>query len=151
MALKNLTELAKGLVPIKRGKHPASERGQSRSTSVPEPLAQFGAGWPRLDLEETDDALRVTAEVPGLDPADIDVTITEHNLIIRGSRSGEKEERGKDYHLKETFSGSFYRSVPLPAEVDRDRAEATCRDGQLKLFLPKTESGRAATRKIEVK
>jgi HSP20 family protein len=181
MALQKLTRKAKDLVPMNWGKRPVRVRDESREPlpastnefrrmfdglfedffsrrfgenwlSPPtEPLAGFDVGWPRIDLEETEKEFKVTAEVPGMEAENIDVTLGDHSLIIRGSKTSDREERNKGYRLKETFSGSFYRTIPLSAEVDRERVEANCKNGQLRLSLPKTADGRAAAKKIEVK
>lgn len=181
MALKKLTEKARELMPLNWGKRPVRVHDEARpsfSTSpydmhrmvdsvfedffsrrfgenwlapFTEPLGRFGEGLPRIDLEETDREFKVTAEVPGMEAEDIDVTIGDRCVIIRGSRSGEREENNKGYHVKEIHSGSFYRSIPLPLEVDRNGVEAWCRNGQLRLSLPKTEAGRVTVKKVEVK
>ncbi|MBS3820808.1 MAG: Hsp20 family protein [Bacteroidetes bacterium] len=116
-----------------------------------EPGSLLDTGWPRVDLEETDDAFKVTAEVPGMEADDVEVTVGDSSLTIRGSKTTEREEKKKDYHLMETYSGSFHRTVPLPVEVNADGVEAHCKNGQLTVTVPKTEAGRKAAKRIEVK
>ncbi|MCX5685321.1 MAG: Hsp20/alpha crystallin family protein [Planctomycetota bacterium] len=111
----------------------------------------MGSSWPRIDLEETDDEVVVTADVPSLEAEDIEVTLGESSLTIKGAKTTELEERKRDYNMMETHSGSFYRTIQLPAEVNADRVEARCRNGRLKVTLPKTEAGGHARRRIEVK
>jgi len=111
----------------------------------------LGTDWPRVDLEETDTHFKVTAEVPGMEPEDIEVTVGNNSLTIRGSKTTEREEKKKDYHLMETHSGWFHRTIPLPVEVNADGVEAHCRNGQLTVTIPKTEAGRKAVKRIEVK
>ncbi len=181
MALKKLTKKARALMPPNWGKHPVRVQDEARQSlpaspndmhrifdgifedffsrrfgenwlaPFAEPLGRFGESLPRIDLEETDREFNVTAEVPGMEAEDIDVTIGDRCVIIRGSKSGEREESNEGYHLKEIHSGSFYRSIPLPIEVDRNGVEAYCKNGQLRLTLPKTEAGRVAVKKIEVR
>ena len=121
------------------------------ATLRPRPLEPFGGGWPRLDVEETDDEVRVTAELPGLDEDDIEVTVGPRSLTIRGEKTQQRQRRDEDVYLTETFSGSFHRTVPLPDEVDPDAASATYRKGELVVTLPKKHKGRRAGRKITVK
>lgn len=111
----------------------------------------LGTDWPRVDLEEKDDAFKITAEVPGMEAEDVEVTVGDNSLTIRGSKTTEREEKKKDYHLMETYSGSFHRTIPLPVEVNADGVEAHCRNGQLTVTIPKSEAGRKAAKQIEVK
>lgn len=106
---------------------------------------------PRLDVSENDKSVTVTAELPGVDEKDIDVTVARDSLTIKGSKHEESEENGKDLHRLERRYGSFQRVVPLPAEVDRDKAEADFRKGVLRITLPKTAAAQHARKKITVK
>ncbi|MCD6365780.1 MAG: Hsp20/alpha crystallin family protein [Planctomycetes bacterium] len=121
----------------------------------PAPLARttdlLGTDWPRVDLEETDDAFKVTAEVPGMEADDVEVTLGDGSLTIRGSKRTEREEKKKDYHLMETYSGSFHRTILLPVEVNADGVQAHCRNGQLTVTVPKSKADRKAVKQIEVK
>ncbi len=125
--------------------------GESLLAPLAEPESLLGTAWPRVDLAETDNDVKITAEVPGMEADDLEVSLADHSLTIRGSKTTEREQRKKDYHLMETYSGSFHRTIPLPVEVDADGVEAYCRNGQLTITLPKTDAGRRATRHIEVK
>ena len=126
------------------------ERGMSlwRPPRKQEP-GKVGDYWPSIDLDETEDEIRVTAEIPGMDKEDFKVEITGDRLVIRGEKKSTHEERKKDYYYSECQYGSFCRSIPLPCEVDTERAEAKYRKGVLKLTLPKTESSKARRIKIE--
>ncbi len=115
------------------------------------PAELLGGDWPRLDVEETDDAIRVTAELPGLEEDDIDVTVGPRSLTIRGEKTQHRQRRDEDVYITETFSGSFHRSVPLPDEVDPESASASYRKGELVVSLPKKHKGRRAGRKVTVK
>jgi HSP20 family protein len=104
---------------------------------------------PKVDVKETEEAIEFTAEVPGLKPEDIEVTLTGDVLTLKGEKKSEHEEEKENYHLVERSFGSFQRSFRLPVEVDREKLEATHKNGVLKVTLPKTpESG---TARIEVK
>jgi len=100
-------------------------------------LAQFGAWGPSLDLVESDNELTVTAELPGVNPKEIEVNVTGNTLTIRGEKKQEREEKGKDFHRVERHYGSFHRSVELPVAVDADQVKAEYKDGVLTLRLPK--------------
>jgi HSP20 family protein len=108
------------------------------------------AGWePSLDVSETAKEILVKAELPGMDPKDIDLSVRGDILTLAGERKQEKEEKGENFHRVERTYGSFSRSVRLPAEVDPGKVDATYKDGVLKITLRKTKE--AASKKIEVK
>ena len=104
---------------------------------------------PALDMSETDKEIIVQMEVPGIDPKDIEVTLTNNVLTIKGEKKLERKEEGEDFHRIERRFGTFSRSIRLPVEVNADAVEATYKNGVLKLVLPKTEESRA--KRIEVK
>jgi HSP20 family protein len=104
---------------------------------------------PALDVSETPKEILVKAELPGMDPKDIDLSVRGDILTVAGERKQEKEEKSENFHRIERTYGSFSRSVQLPAEVDSGKVSATYKDGVLKITLPKTKL--AATKKIEVK
>ncbi len=109
-----------------------------------------GRQWiPSVDISETTKEIIVRAELPGMDPKDIDISIQGNLLTLRGERRQEKEEEGENYHRIERSFGAFSRTLQLPAEVDLEKVNATYKDGVLKITLPKTEA--AGVRKIEVK
>lgn len=95
-----------------------------------------------LDVAETPDAVIVRAEVPGIDPAKVEIAITGDHLTLSGEKSAEKEEKGKTWHRIERTYGRFTRSVLLPAPVDADKVEARAKDGVLTITLPKTVEAR---------
>jgi len=105
------------------------------------------AGW---ELSETDDEVRVKAELPGMDGEDIEVFIDENNLVIRGERKEQKEEKKRNFHVSEMSYGRFSRSIPLPAEVDADQAKTKFKRGVLTLKLPKTDRAREDRKRIPV-
>lgn len=104
---------------------------------------------PSLDVTETDAAYLVEAEIPGLDEKEIDITLTENVLTIRGQKREERQEKEGDHHLRERRYGKFSRSLGLSGEIERDKIEATCQNGVLKVTLPKVPE--AEPKRIEVK
>lgn len=105
---------------------------------------------PRVDVTETENELHISAELPGIDAKDVDVSISKDMLTIRGEKREEQEEKGRNYYRTERSYGSFQRMISLPAEVDSDKVEATFKNGVLSITLPKTVEARHQT-KIAVK
>jgi HSP20 family protein len=111
-----------------------------------------GAGeWlPSLDVAETKNEIVVKAEVAGMDPKDIDISLSDGVLTIKGEKKQEKEEKEADYHLTERSYGSFTRLVQLPKEVQSDKISASYKNGILKITLPKSEEAKKKEIKIKV-
>jgi len=108
------------------------------------------AEWaPQCDVEETNDAMLVKADIPGVDPKDIDISVQDRSLNLRGEKKEEREDKQKNYHRIERFTGSFFRSIPLPAEADVDKISASSSKGVITLTIPKKAS--AQGRKVIVK
>lgn len=105
---------------------------------------------PRLDVTETDGSLEVKAELPGLEKKDIEITLDHGQLVIKGEKKEEKEEKGRYYHRVERRYGTFCRSVRLPAEVKEEKIEATFKDGILTVTLPKVETEVRNVTRIDV-
>jgi HSP20 family protein len=105
---------------------------------------------PSLDMAETKNAVVVKAEVPGLDPKDIDISLSGDVLTIKGEKKQEKEEREENYHLIERSYGSFVRSIHLPTKVRSEKIEASYKNGILKVVLPKSEGAKMKEVKIKV-
>lgn len=111
----------------------------------------FATEWsPTLDIAETRDALVVKAEIPGIDPKDVQVALQEQVLTIKGEKSAEKEEKEEHYYRKERAYGAFARSVRLPAPVDSGKVEATFKNGLLTVTLPKTAAAKGTAIPIKV-
>lgn len=106
---------------------------------------------PSLDVSETDDALEVSADLPGMDTDDVSVTLSEGMLTISGERKEEKEQKEKNYYRTERSYGSFVRRLALPYPVDEDRIQARFDKGVLKIVLPKSPDVKAGERRIEIK
>jgi HSP20 family protein len=99
--------------------------------------AQTGAGlgWPKIEATEDDKALRITAELPGVDEKDVEVVLDNDVLTIRGEKKSAIED--KDRHYSECYYGRFERLIPLPAAIEEDKLEATFKNGVLSVVLPK--------------
>ena len=98
-------------------------------------------GFPlALDVMEDDAYYTVKASIPGVEPDQVEVTLNDNVLTIKGETKSEKDVEEKNYHLRERRSGSFMRTVTLPTTVDADKVEATHEHGVLTLRLPKTEA-----------
>ena len=101
-----------------------------------------GAAGPAMNVYEEGDKLVVDTQLPGVKPEDIDVNIEHGTLTIRGQIRAEQERRERNYLVREHRSGSFSRSLRLPATVDPDACQATYEHGTLRLTLPKSEAAR---------
>ncbi len=106
---------------------------------------------PRVDVTEDDKAVHVTAELPGMELKDIDLSLDRQILTIRGEKRTEKVEKDRQMHRVERSYGSFRRDIVLPAEVEADHAEAVFEKGVLTVVLPKPTGSAQAGRKIPVK
>ena len=114
------------------------------------PWTAEGSQWvPSVDVSETGKKVIIKAEIPGMDPKDIDISINGNRLTLRGERKHEHEEKGENFHRMERSCGAFSRTIELPAEVDSNKVEATYKNGILKVNLAKTKEN--AVKKIEVK
>lgn len=111
---------------------------------------QSVTAWaPAVDISERKDAFVVTAEVPGMKPEDLEVTLEDGLLTIKGERRMEEETSDRQYHRVERRYGSFRRSITLPSQVQSDAIEASYSDGVLQVVVPKAES--AKPKKINVR
>ena len=109
---------------------------------------RFGTFSPQIDLSETQVAYVVTAEMPGLDAQDIEVTVDEGSLVLRGEKKVPEQEG--EYTFRERMAGRFKRTIPFEDEIDASRVEASAGKGVLTVVVPKTPtSGRG--RKVEIK
>lgn len=114
-------------------------------------MEPFRREWtPSLDVSETKNNIVVKAEAPGVDPKDIDISLTGDVLTIKGEKRQEKEEKEQNYHRVERSYGVFARSVRLPQEVQSDKIEANYKKGILKITLPKSEEAKKKEIKIKV-
>jgi HSP20 family protein len=109
------------------------------------------AAWPSVDVHETDKAYRVTAELPGLEQKDVEVTLRDNMLIISGEKRQEhRQEDGGRTYAERTF-GRFQRTIPLDTEVDADKVQASFKNGVLTVEAPKNPAAGDKSRRIEVR
>jgi HSP20 family protein len=106
---------------------------------------------PRVEVKESSNDVRISVELPGIDDKDLDVSISETYLSIKGEKREEKEANTSGYYRMERTYGSFDRSIPFPCEIDKDKAEATFKRGVLIVTLPKTANSQQRIKKITVK
>lgn len=143
------------LIPFRRHRAPVARPRQDLFHWFLEDfdLPGFGTAegkWlPAFDVSETDDEVIVKAELPGMDVKDIDITMTDGLLTIKGERKMEKEDKRENYHRIERQFGSFSRSLNLGVSVKADSIDAGYKDGILTVTLPKAEETKP--KKIEVK
>ena len=125
-----------------------------RSLLAEEPLFRRELAFPTtpaVDLVESEKAYEITAELPGMDEKNIEVKVADGTLTIKGEKQEEKEEKKKDYYLRERSFGSFERSFGIPEGVDADKIEASFKKGVLTLTLPKKPEAQKPAKKIDVK
>jgi HSP20 family protein len=103
----------------------------------------MGEWTPKLDLTENKDALIVKVEVPAIEPKEIQVSLLESVLTVKGEKKEEKEDKDEKYYRVERTYGSFSRSVRLPVPVDEGKVSATFKNGLLTVTLPKTPAARS--------
>jgi HSP20 family protein len=104
---------------------------------------------PAVDMIDHDDEIVLRADLPGLDEKDIEVTVQDGTLAIRGQRKEETEEKKEDYYYSERSYGAFARTLTLPATVEADKVKATFKKGVLEVHLPKAKEAKG--KKIEIK
>ncbi|MGJ7458627.1 Hsp20/alpha crystallin family protein [Halomonas sp. RA08-2] len=112
-------------------------------------FAAFEKGMPRVDVIDRDAEVVVRAEVPGFEREELDVTVTDGAVTIKGDHREESKKEEGEYFHSEISRGSFTRTVALPGEIDADKAAASFKNGVLELTLPKHK--KANRRKVEVR
>jgi HSP20 family protein len=110
-----------------------------------------GFWTPAVDINEEKDKYVIRADLPGLKQEEIDVSVDDDTLTIKGERKIEKHDREKNYYRTERAYGAFQRSFTLPSSVDTDKINATYKDGVLEVTIPKTEEQKKKKVKIDVK
>lgn len=117
-------------------------------------LEKVGSFVVRSNVSETDDAVCITAELPGVELDDIDVSVTGNRITVKGEKKSEKDEKGEEdgrqFRRIERSSGAFYRSMSLPFEIDPDTVTADTKDGVLTVTVPKLPEAVTETKKIEI-
>jgi HSP20 family protein len=115
------------------------------------PMITREGGIVPLDVYQTDENVIVKATMPGVKPDNIEVSISNDTLSIRGEIKEEHEEEGQRYHIRERRFGSFSRTIALPAKVDADNASAEFENGELTLTMPKIEEEKPKAISVKVK
>ena len=115
------------------------------------PSAGIGAGVPAISVAETIDAFEVTAELPGVDEKEINVSVDDNQLVISGEKKAESTKEEKDWHIEERSYGSFYRSMFLPFEPEEGAVEAHFDKGVLHLLIKKPAKALKSAKTIPVK
>lgn len=123
----------------------------TKSFSLARPAFGMGPMSPRVDMRETDTAVEIHAELPGVTEKDIEVQLADGVLTIKGEKKQEREEKEKGYYLMERSYGSFLRQIPIPVEVEEDKIEAKFDKGVLSITLPKRPTAETKAKKIEIK
>jgi HSP20 family protein len=130
-------------------------------------LERFDSGWPRLssafghtgtavvvpelDVRESGNAFVIEAELPGVEEKDVNITLANGLLTIKGEKKEQREEQGETYYRSERSFGAFERSLRLPETVDDSKVEARFDNGVLKITAPKRPEAVKAERKIEIR
>ncbi|CCM78336.1 Hsp20/alpha crystallin family protein [Rhizobium mesoamericanum] len=107
----------------------------------------FGAGWPNIEISDSDKEIKVTAEVAGLEEKDIEILLNDGVLTLKGQKNSETENK----QFSERFYGRFERRIPLGVDVEEDKVEALFKNGVLTVTLPKTEKAQSQLKRIAIK
>jgi HSP20 family protein len=120
----------------------------------PQPFAssiwRFDGAVPAIDQFEDETAYHVAVELPGIEKKDVEISLTDNDLTIRGERKLDKEEKEQDYYLRERAQGSFRRSLSFPVQIDENEVKATFADGVLSITLPKTKEAQNKAKTIAI-
>lgn len=111
-------------------------------------LLRGGESWPRVELKETDKELQVSAELPGLEEKDVELSLERDTLVIRGEK--QHEEQDEERRFSEFHYGRFERHIPLDWEVDPEKVKAKFRNGILEVRVPKSETAQTKSRRIPI-
>ncbi len=111
----------------------------------------FGVSAPVVDVVEKEKEYQISAELPGLEEKDVEVSVADDMLTIKGEKKEEKEEKAKNYYVSERRYGAFQRSFLLPSGVDAEKIEASFQKGVLTVTLPKTPEAQKREKKIAIK
>ena len=115
------------------------------------PSAKEGQWLPAADVHDTKKDLVVTMDIPSIDPKELNVSIVDNTLIVKGEKRKEEELKDEDCFRSERFCGSFQRIIQLPGEVVADKAKASYKDGVLKITVPKSAKVTPKEIKVEIK
>lgn len=125
-------------------------RGAMTSFGEDSPIVDDAWLKPKIDVSETEETIEVVAEIPGVKEEDVDVSVTNNILVIKGEKSQEHEEKKKDYHLVERSHGNYVRSIPLGFDVETSDVIADFDAGTLKISIKKPKEIAEKTKKIPI-
>ncbi len=111
----------------------------------------IGSFKPSVDVRENEKEIIIRAELPGVDEKDIEVSVTNDSVTIKGEKKEDKEDKGKNYYYMERSYGSFNRVIPLSVEIESGNASAGFKNGVLNITLPKSETHKAKGTKVPIK
>lgn len=114
------------------------------------PTSLLESGGPAVNIIENDDEVLVSADLPGLSEKDFNVELEGYRLILRGEKQASREDKRRGYYYAERSYGSFYRAIPLPCEVNGNKADAKYKHGVLRLRLPKTDAAKARRKRVTI-
>jgi len=106
---------------------------------------------PHVDVKETEKEFIINAELPGVDEKNVEVTVSDDSVIIKGEKKEEKEDKSKNYYYMERSYGSFHRVIPLNAETESGKAEASFKNGVLNITVPKSATSKVKGTKVPIK
>lgn len=106
---------------------------------------------PRVDMEESDKEIVIKADLPGVEPKDVEISIADNMLILKGEKKEEREIKKKNYHRTERFIGQFYRQIPLPPGADPEKVSASSSKGVITITVPKTMAAQPKKVAVQVK
>jgi HSP20 family protein len=113
--------------------------------------AVFGGGYPAINVQEDDERIVASVEIPGIDPAKVNVTVAGDVMTVRGTRETLNEEQSRNARRRERPCGSFTREILLPVQVDADRVEATYEHGILGVVMPKAAQAKPKQIAVQVR
>lgn len=125
--------------PIRQLEREMSQMMERFFGEAPEGSAQSSLTvWaPRVDVEEDDKQYVIKADLPGVDPKEVEISVADGALVLRGHKKEQREDKKKNYHRIERFEGQFYREIPLPQSIDVDKIQAKSSNGVLTITIPK--------------
>jgi HSP20 family protein len=118
--------------------------------SVLAPAVRQMPAAPKIDVSETENEIQIKAEMPGIDPNDVEVLLEDDRLIIRGETREEREDKDRNYHLRERVQGAFSRTLPLPFTPDPNQVRAEFRNGVMTITVPKPQEVKQKQHRIDV-
>lgn len=159
MSLRNLipwNRTADGPLPAERGGGPFLDLQREVDRLFDDTFNGFaapglfrgGESWPRVELKETDKELQVSAELPGLEEKDVELSLERDSLVIRGKK--QHEEQDEERRFSEFHYGRFERRIPLDWEVDPEKVKTKFRNGILEVRVPKSETAQIKSRRIPI-